>query len=300
MSLTLDCSCGARFEVQETFAGQVVSCPECQADVQAPGVDHTPRRTSGLALASVILALVGAFTVIFTLLAVFFGACALVGIRRQPERLAGAGYAMFGIVAGLALTVLSLFLYSNAELLPIDGFLEAGAVASQLDYTGEREVSLPAKKFAITRPSHRWGVAKESLVRQMEADCDVLLVNAQKQAYVQATQIELDGESAEEFVDDVIKWYKEDHPIGRPIWEPPTTGFKLRARRKLPPENGMQATELIVDLHVTGQDLTYVDRIIQAEGRDLVFRVRGWAPKRRFVQMETEIRRTLDSFRILP
>jgi hypothetical protein len=300
MSLTLDCSCGTRFEVQDSFAGQVVSCPECQAEVQAPGFNNVPRRTSGLALASVILALVGAFTIIFTLLAVLLGACALVSIRRQPERLAGAGYAMFGMVAGLALTVLSAFLYSNVELLPIDGFLEAGVVSSQVDYTGDREVSRPTKKFAITRPSPRWGVAKESLVRQMDADCDVMLVNARKQTYVQATLIELNGESVDEFVDDVIKSYREEHPAGRPPWEPPNTGFKMRSRKKLPPAEGMQVTELLVDLRVTGQDMTYVDRIIRAEGRDLVFRVRGWAPKRRFVQMETEIRRALDSFRILP
>jgi hypothetical protein len=247
-----------------------------------------------------MLALVGAFTVVFTLIAVFFGACALLAIHRQPERLAGAGYAMFGIISGLAFTVLSLFLYSNAELLPVDGLLETGVVSSQLDYAGEREVSLPAKKFAITRPNAHWGVAKESLVQQMEADCDIMLVNPRKQAYVQATLIELDGQSADEFVDDVIKWYKEELPNGRPVWEPRASGFKLRARRKLPPENGMQVTELVVELHVSGQDLTYVDRIIQAEGRDLVFRVRGWAPRRRFGQMEAEIRRALDSFRILP
>lgn len=299
MSLTLDCSCGTRFEVQDTFAGQVVSCPECQADVQAPGLDHAPRRTSGLALASVILALVGAFTVIFTLMAVFLGFCALVSVRREPERLAGAGYAVFGIVAGLALTVFSVFLYSNVELLPVDGLLDTGFIASQVDYTSEREVTRPAKKFAITKPSPRWGIARESLIRQMDAECDLMLVNARKQTYVQVFMVELNGESVDEFVDDVIKSYKDDRP-GRPAWEPPSAGFKLRARQKLPPENGMQATELLIDLRVMGQDITYLERVIQAEGRDLAFRVRGWAPKRRFPQMEPEIRRALDSFRVLP
>src|SRR5262249_37432444 len=183
---------------------------------------------------------------------------------------------------------------------PIDGFLETGIVSSQVDYTGEREVTRPAKKFAITKPSPRWGVAKESLIHQMEAECDVMLVNARKQTYVQVMVIEMNGEGFDEFVDAVIKSYKEEHPAGRPIWEPPNSGFKLRDRRKLPPENGMQATELLLDLRVLGQDMTYLERVIQADGRDLVFRVRGWAPKRRFAQMEPEIRRALDSFRILP
>src|SRR5262245_13070273 len=100
MPLSLSCSCGARFEVEETFAGQEVACPECQTSLKAPLPHCVPRRTSGLAVASVILAVAGAFTLIGTLLAVVLGAAALVSIARHRERLAGAGYAVFGIVWG--------------------------------------------------------------------------------------------------------------------------------------------------------------------------------------------------------
>src|SRR5262245_61562674 len=98
MALSLTCSCSAHFEVEDTLAGQVVVCPECQASLKAPTLDRKPLRTSGLALASVILALIGAFTILFTLLAVLLGVAALVSISRNRERLAGSGYAVFGIV----------------------------------------------------------------------------------------------------------------------------------------------------------------------------------------------------------
>src|SRR5437870_8377341 len=140
MSTSLNCSCGARFEVEDACSGQIVACPGCQAPVQCPALDRVPARTSGLALASAILALIGAFTILFTILAVLLGACALLSIRRHRDRLAGSGYAAFGIVAGIVFTGLSVFLYSNFEVLPLDGYLEAGLYADGVDYSSDREV----------------------------------------------------------------------------------------------------------------------------------------------------------------
>jgi uncharacterized paraquat-inducible protein A len=114
MPLSLSCSCGARFEVEETFAGREVACPECQQPLKAPFPHRVPRRTSGLALASMILAVAGAFTLIGTVLAIACGAAALIHISRHRETLAGAGYAIFGIVWGVVFTGLTLFAYSSA------------------------------------------------------------------------------------------------------------------------------------------------------------------------------------------
>src|SRR5262245_25176560 len=108
MSLSLRCSCGAAFEVETAFAGREVACPECQRSLRVPASERTPRRTSGLAIASVILAVAGAFTVLGTVIAVLLGLVALVGIARHRERLAGTGYAIFGIVWGVIFTGVSL------------------------------------------------------------------------------------------------------------------------------------------------------------------------------------------------
>src|SRR5262245_57704151 len=109
MALSLSCACGARFEVEETLAGQAVTCPDCREPVQAPQAGGGAARTSGFAVASTVLALVGAFTLIGTVAAVVLGLVALVSVARNPGRVAGAGYAVFGIVAGVVFTALTLF-----------------------------------------------------------------------------------------------------------------------------------------------------------------------------------------------
>ena len=85
MALTLSCSCGATFDVEDTFAGQTVSCPECHASLKAPVLRRGPLRTSGLAVASTVLALVGAFTLVGTLAAVLCGLAALVWARQERK-----------------------------------------------------------------------------------------------------------------------------------------------------------------------------------------------------------------------
>ena len=78
MSLSLSCACGAKFEVAETFAGQGVACPECQQPVKVPAATGARLRTSGYALASVVLALVGMFTIVLPALAVILGICMII------------------------------------------------------------------------------------------------------------------------------------------------------------------------------------------------------------------------------
>src|SRR5207302_8262451 len=102
MTLSLTCTCGARLEIDDKFAGQPINCPDCQRALQAPAAkEATGRRTSGLALASILLALIGAFTVVGTLAAVVLGVLALLQIAGKPDRLAGKGYALAGILLGV-------------------------------------------------------------------------------------------------------------------------------------------------------------------------------------------------------
>jgi len=303
MALSLACPCGARFEVEDTLAGQMVSCPECQQSVRAPLPDQTKLRTSGYALGSVILALVGAFTIVGTLAAVILGVFALVSISRQRDRLGGTGYAVFGIAAGAVFTVLSLFLYASFELFDVDGALRSGILSSEIDYSGGYEITRPLKGYAITRPTPKWGVARDSLVRQLELECDLLLVNAVKDCYVEVLIVEMGAWSLEQFEDEVIKSYQENQTRGAGAARNASqtlSDFKLRDRRLLPPAEGMRSAELLIDVRVGGQDTTFLDRTVREEHGTRAFRVRAWAARRRFPRSEIEMRRALDSFRILP
>jgi hypothetical protein len=161
MALSLICACGARFDVDETLAGQEVVCPECQQPLNAPAVPTAPLRTSDWALASVVLALAGAFTVVGSLAAVACGAVALFSILRERERLAGLGLAITGMSAGLVFTALTLVALSRTELFGLGARLREGLAADQIDTSGPDRVVAKDRTFEIVRPTKKWGVAKE-------------------------------------------------------------------------------------------------------------------------------------------
>src|SRR5262249_37480062 len=115
MPLSLTCSCGVFLEVDDKFAGQKINCPDCQAALQVPALQRSATHTSGLAIASLMLALVGAFTVVGTVAAVGLGALALRQIRKRPEEIAGRNMAQAGIILGSVLTLLSLAAYGLSD-----------------------------------------------------------------------------------------------------------------------------------------------------------------------------------------
>src|SRR2546423_14593459 len=102
MTLSLTCACGARLEIDDKFAGQPINCPDCQRALQAPAAQAAGggRRTSGLALASILLALIGAFTIVGTLAAAVLGVVALLRIARKRHPPARRGHAFAGILLG--------------------------------------------------------------------------------------------------------------------------------------------------------------------------------------------------------
>ena len=111
---------------------------------------HKATRTSGYAIASAILALVGAFTLVGTVLAVLFGMGALLAIRRRKDELAGRGLALFGVLAGTLLTSMTAFALSGVEVF---GFVDDAVSRLQGDETdrsGPLEVVRPTDGFAIT------------------------------------------------------------------------------------------------------------------------------------------------------
>ena len=180
MSLSLTCACGARFEVTETLAGQSVACPECQQSLTVPVPNRTRLRTSGYALASVVAALVGMFTIVFTAAAVILGLIGLVSISRNRDRVTGAGYAVFGIVLGLVFTAMTLFAVTREEIFE---HVREKIRAGEADYSGPMEIVRERDGYAITRPTPRWGISRDSA--DDAANNGLILVDIGKDAYVQ-------------------------------------------------------------------------------------------------------------------
>jgi hypothetical protein len=303
MALSLSCPCGATFEVEDTFAGQTVSCPECQASVKAPALHRGPPRTSGLAVASLVLALIGAFTVVGTLAAVLLGLGALVSIGRSGGRLAGAGFAVFGLLLGVAFTGLTVFAYYRGEPFGFADQWRQHLMEGRATFTGPLEIIRHQEGYKIARPSEKWGVAGAELSRELGADGSLVLVNPVHEAYVEVRTMNAFGRSADQLCHDVIKGFEDDerkHDSGnlndhlRRFSE-----VKVRESKRLTTEEGYEVGEAILDARVMNQPLTYVIRVVKKPGARMAYHVLGWTHRRRFAQTEAELRKVIDSLRIL-
>ncbi|HVS38157.1 MAG TPA: DUF4190 domain-containing protein [Gemmataceae bacterium] len=158
MPLSLTCDCGARFEVDDALAGQTVSCPECQAALKAPAAHRPAVRTSNFALASFILAIVGAFTVVGSLAAAVLGLIGVGAILRDRERQAGLGFAVTGVVLGVAFTAVTIF--GLLHLQDATRSMRGRVLAEQLDPSVDANKDLDIKQdgFVVTKPAG-WGQA---------------------------------------------------------------------------------------------------------------------------------------------
>jgi hypothetical protein len=298
MALSLSCPCGAGFEVEDTFAGQAIACPDCGAALRVPPLRPPRLRTSGLALASVVLALVGAFTVVGTALAAGLGAAALVSISRRRDRLGGAGYAVLGIVLGTGLTALTGFAFSRGEVFDR---LREQVIAGDVDKSGPMEIVRPREGYAITRPTRSWGVATPEYARELNAGDDLLLVNPARLAFLEVTRAEAPRETLDQFRDRYLDGYRLDRPGRAKKIDDLNhfTEFQLRETRRLPPRDGAEAAEALFDVKQAGQSLTYQVRFVRPQGGTAVYVIAVWAHRRRLAQIEPEVRQALDSFRLL-
>ena len=201
MPLSLICDCGARFEVEDALAGQTVSCPECQQPLKAPAAQRPTLRTSGFALASFLLAMVGALTVVGTIAAVVLGAVAVVAILRNRERVAGLGFASCGIVLGLVFTTLSLWMLTTGELFGLPSSMRSFQMADQLEPADPKApLAIKQNGFSLTRPSFRWVKAKKEfqylpIDPLLRKDAVLLLVQPDLNAFVDV-QVETGGRIA--------------------------------------------------------------------------------------------------------
>jgi hypothetical protein len=161
MSISLICSCGARLEIDAKFAGQTIACPDCHKPLTAtlPKVPVPPRRTSGLALTSLLLAIIGAFTVVGTVAAVVVGAIAYRRIPQQPG-VGGRRLAKAGMILGGVFTLVALTAFTMSNLFGLDGLLRQYHWASKLDFPPELTILKESGAYLFQRPSARWGVFK--------------------------------------------------------------------------------------------------------------------------------------------
>jgi hypothetical protein len=301
MAISLMCECGARLEIDDTFAGQTISCPDCQRALKAPAATRTAQRTSGFALTSLLLVLIGAFTVVGTALAVIFGGLALWQISRQRDRITGSAYAMAGIVLGVLLTGFSIFAYSSVELFGIGRLMVEAQWAGKLDYPPSDEVV--RKDFSIRRPSKAWGVYREAPLHSFPGHFDnaledALLVNVVEDAHIlclaKRISIDWEREAIQEFrTNDRVEFF------GRKKRGVQPTRFEVRSTKRLPQADGIDTVEMLIEKSMSGQQRQFILRVHKRRGDVMMYIVAAGARQSNFERLEPQLRQALDSFRIL-
>lgn len=306
----LTCPCGTRFEVDASLAGQEVLCPECQQPIQAPPAERLPRLTSGWALASVVLALIGAFTIFGTIAAVLFGIVALISISRNRDRLAGTGYAVFGICIGILFTVLTVVTLNASDLFGLEAWIRERSMGQKLDRSGPLEIIRGDKGFAITRPNEKWGQvpgndSDDSAVGAFQNNLDLLWMQMAHHAFIDVRT--LPGgrfRTLDQSEHEVVADFEGQRPQPNPLDDDDDNGIRRfvrvlhRSQRPLPARDGMDGREIELDVRCGGKPWRFLIRLYR-RGNGRIYVVRGYGPQKRFAAFQNELEAALDSFRIL-
>lgn len=305
----LTCRCGARFEVDDALAGQEVLCPECQQPVKAQDAERPPRLTSGWALASVVLALVGAFTVLGTIAAVLFGFIALVSISRHRDRITGAGFAVLGICLGVLFTVLTVVALNADTMFGLESWLREQTLAQKVDTTGPMEIVRGFQGFAITRPTEKWGQVQgndsgDEAVGAFQVDLDLLLMQLKRHAFIDVRMMSgIPLKSLDQCEAEIVAGLETHRRPRNPFEDDdddirPAPRVRRLGERRLDARDGMQGRELEVEVRCAGKPWRFLIRLYR-RGKGGIYVVRAYGPKQRFADVRGELETALDSFRIL-
>jgi hypothetical protein len=316
MSLTLTCECGARFEVDEVWAAKEVPCPDCGAKIRAPAAEaeQTPiERPSWLALMAVTLVVVGAFTLVGTVVGVALALIAL--IRRQP----GAGIAWLALLGGLLLSVLTWAMFAYPGQLPLGAWVRYQLLTAQVDTRGPEQIRSADNAVSLTRPKKNWGRARtnrlaDPAVGDLQLDGDVLLVRLSDRAYVDLRRIDGRGDQQLSSLGDLLMT-----ELSGAAAQAPQDDFNDRRGRRgaapiasaeqlrtgpLEKDEEREGREWVYDVRRGGQHWRFLIRVYRQQGERQATRplylLRAYAPAARYPEREKELQAILDSFQFVP
>lgn len=314
MTIALTCDCGARYEVEDLFAGQEVNCPECQHRTRAPLVKGTPRRTSLLALYSLVVAIFGACTLVGSAAGALLALIAIVRMNTGRVPRGGMGYAVAALVVAVAGAAATLgILYSPAKPILV-GWQRRGGFASRVDTSGPAEVGSRDNACVLTRPPD-WGRLLQGRgldpsIDYLQANRDLILIGPQGDAYIDIHRDASDNGPLKGVGDRLFLELKappltadpdDDDPKNRP----PKDQFKIRDSAELPDFAGYEGMEWTVDLRRGRQTWRWLLRVyrkrqvVEGQARP-VYVLRAYAPARRFEAVQSDLKKALDSVRFPP
>ncbi len=303
MPVSLTCKCGALLEIDDAFVGKTIRCPDCHKPLATVPLPPEPAQTSSWALASFLLALIGAFTLVGTLAAIVCGAVALRRIHRAPKPLGGKRLAQAGIGLGAGLTLLTLLALWSSDFLKVDGILRAIESAGIIEYTPRDEIPIEvsggfeARSGTIQRPSPSWGRLTYKDPNKEKTD-DLVLVNLWEDAYIVCLSKWIEaGQTLESCRQEGEQRFLQSDLVTKILGHTdaaasPPTG-QDRERKQLP---GSETQEFLLDLRLAGIQWTFVVRVTR-EGTRLTV-LAGGTRAGRFARLQPDFVKALDSYKM--
>ncbi len=322
MSLTVACACGARFEVQDTYAGRLVECPECDQPVRAGWSAGEPVRTSGLALASLVVALATGFLLVAGLQAlptlpkrgalpffVFLTAIvapfisillAVLGYRsiaNSEGQLSGRGYATAGLITTLLFVALGIFALVKGQAIDLTGAVREQFLAGRVKFDGPRKITNEKEGYSITRPSQGWGVAQSDELTETYQE-GLLLVHPAKALAVKVVhdwRSTHDLKAVQQSLYIQIGLSKGYGDYSGGLWQDVR---EVRGPIVTGSSRGREVLEFVFAGKIRGQRRTVIVSLVRERGR--LYQLWASAPSKAFAQHESELQRVMDTFVIIP
>jgi hypothetical protein len=297
MALVLTCACGARFELDDSLAGVEVPCPDCQVPVKAPDLSTPQPRTSYWALASIVLALTGAFTVVGTLAAVACGIVALIVVLRHRKRLRGLGFAIAGVVSGLVFTVVTIFALSRGLFENWGDRMRETLLADEVDVSSnDMVVTSPDGRYSLTRPTKRWGKQlgeqTDPMLKVLDrAPPELTLVQPSRFAFVDVRTLGSDLKmTPDRKLEDLVSGYRgtasnADIQFLEGYYSQSVIRDTPQKDRELEREGSCNRRKWRIILRLCERNGTW-------------YLVRGYVPEVRYHDVREEMTRALDSFQV--
>ncbi len=290
MPISLTCTCGSKLEIDDKFAGQTIPCPDCNKPLLAEPPAPPTTRTSGLAVLSLLLALVGAFTIVGTLAALACGAIAYRQLSRKRGPVGGIRIAQTGMILGAVFTVLAVAAYGSRALLGLDSLARQYVWAGKLEYPVSLTISKKRfsddRTYLLDRPSAAWGSLKHAGQKQGE---HLMLVNVRDDAQLfWLTEGRMDDDD-----DASLRARARDSFLGSELLR--TLGRVQENASEVAKERDVNDLEFLIDVTLGGIQRTFLFRL-KKDGQYMNVLV-GGARAQRFASLRKSLQDAMDSFK---
>ncbi|MFO0879844.1 MAG: hypothetical protein U0840_21060 [Gemmataceae bacterium] len=312
MAVVCTCDCGARFEVADSPGDVPPCCPECGQPVTVAHQSGPEARLDWLALASVLLAITGACTVVGSLLGSLVGLAALLRIRTSKHPRRGASLALAGVGMGLGFAALSWMLLRSEASEGVAAWLRRVRLIGQVETTIPAQITSRDGLCQLPRPRGDWlqlrpGFSPDSSIDELVARRDVVLMLPRYRAMLDLSR---ETENIQPTLADQRLTILDELAAPRrpllgdddqenPLRTPPSVPVE-ETSRELPEVDGYRAYEWSFALRRGGQHWQFLIRAYRprgVRGSTAFYLLRLYAPVHHYRKVEEEFRAIANSVR---